>query len=193
MSNEHDLGPIPREMGGMPLGRSAMWWVIASEVVIFGALVACFLLYKWRHPEWSEMAAMTSSTLGAVNTTVLLTSSFFVVMAHDYATRGDRKNVALFMGLTILCGFGFLTVKSIEYATEISHGFTMSSHLFWSFYFCLTGLHGLHVIAGMIALAWVTFAAERGQQMHRIELAGLYWHFVDLVWIFLFPLLYIAK
>jgi len=97
------------------------------------------------------------------------------------------------MTATILMGFMFLVVKSIEYTTEISHGFTFSKNLFWSFYFLMTGLHASHVIAGMIAMFIVMRGAAKGKNLHRVEMVGLYWHFVDLVWIFLFPLLYIAK
>jgi heme/copper-type cytochrome/quinol oxidase subunit 3 len=86
-----------------------------------------------------------------------------------------------------------LLVKAWEWGTKISHGNTILSHTFFSFYYTAAGLHALHVIAGMIVMAFVATAARKNQELHRVELAGIYWHFVDVVWIFLFPLLYIAK
>jgi heme/copper-type cytochrome/quinol oxidase subunit 3 len=183
----------PPPLADVPRGRLAMWWVIASEVVIFGGLIACYLLYRLRYPEWAEHAAHTSTPLGALNTLVLLTSSLTVVLAHQAALHRELHKIVRYLSITIALGGVFLIVKSIEYTTEIREGFTISSHLFWSFYYLMTGLHACHVIAGMTAMAIVMVGARRGQHLHRVEMAGLYWHFVDLVWIFLFPLLYVAK
>lgn len=177
----------------VPNGRIAMWWVIASEVVIFGGLVCVYILYRTRFPHWAEYSEHTSTLFGAINTLVLLTSSLSVALAHQASTVGDRKKIVRYMSATILMGFMFLIVKSIEYTNEISHGFTITANLFWSFYFIMTGLHAAHVIAGMIAMFIVMRQAANGKHLHRVEMVGLYWHFVDLVWIFLFPLLYIAK
>lgn len=188
----------------VPQGRLGMWILIAGELVIFGGLIACYVLYRVRFPEWGEQAANTSTMWGAVNTLILLTSSLFAVKAHEAAIAKNVNKIVTWMTLTIVCGLGFLVVKSIEYTTEISHGFTLTSpglveqgdgigSTFWSFYYLMTGLHGLHVIAGMIILFVVMRGARKGQDLHRVELAGMYWHMVDIVWIFLFPLLYIAK
>lgn len=184
--------PVP-EFGRVPKGRIAMWWVIASEVVIFGGLIASYLLYRVRFPAWAADAAHTSTPLGALNTMVLLTSSLTAVLAHDAAMHGDRKKVVRFLGLTIAMGLMFLVVKGFEYTHEIEAGFTVTKGLFWSFYYLMTGLHASHVIAGMVAMGIVSRQAARGEHLHRVEMVGLYWHFVDIVWIFLFPLLYIAK
>ncbi|HMU84076.1 MAG TPA: cytochrome c oxidase subunit 3 [Leptospiraceae bacterium] len=181
------------EFGRVPLGRIAMWWVIASEVVIFGGLITCYLLYRIRYPEWGHEAAHTNTWLGALNTFVLLTSSFTIVLAHAASTKGELKKVWLYSLCTILGGFIFLGVKAVEYTTEIHHGFTITKSVFWSFYYVMTGLHASHVIAGMTAIFVVALKARKGEHLHRVEMAGLYWHFVDVVWIFLFPLLYIAK
>jgi len=177
----------------VPNGRIALWWVIASEIVIFGGLIACYVLYRTRHPEWGELAAHTSTPLGALNTLILLTSSLTAVQAHAAASKGDGKKAARLLFTTIAGGLGFLVVKSFEYTTEIHHGFTISSSTFWSFYFLMTGLHAAHVVAGMIAMLVVATSASKGQNLQRVEFVGMYWHFVDLVWIFLFPLLYVAK
>lgn len=177
----------------MPLGRLAMWWLIASEVVIFGGLIATYLMFRLRHPEWGQIAAHTSTPLGALNTFFLLTSSLTIVLAHDAANRKNIKAAVGNMLITIGFGLGFLVVKTIEYSAKISHGFTMSSELFWAFYFLMTGLHAVHVIAGMTAIFVVMLGVKKGKHLHRVEYAGMYWHLVDLVWIILFPLLYIAK
>jgi heme/copper-type cytochrome/quinol oxidase subunit 3 len=95
--------------------------------------------------------------------------------------------------MTIGGGGIFLVVKSFEWAYEISHGLTMQSNAFWHFYYVAAGIHVSHVIAGMIAMAVVSFRARKNEELQRVELVGIYWHFVDIVWIFLFPLLYIAK
>jgi heme/copper-type cytochrome/quinol oxidase subunit 3 len=86
-----------------------------------------------------------------------------------------------------------MLVKAVEYTNEISHGYTIFRDVFWSYYYTATGLHGVHVLAGMVCMAIVAAGARRGRHLHRVELVGIYWHFVDVVWIFLFPLLYIAK
>ncbi len=178
---------------GVPRGRLALWWVIASEVVIFGGLIASYVLYRIRFPEWGEFARHTSTPLGAFNTLVLLTSSFTVVMAHQAAGTGALRAMGRYLLATIGLGGVFLIVKAVEYTHEIQAGFTFTANLFWSFYYTMTGLHASHVIAGMVALALVRRQALRGRSLHRVELAGLYWHFVDIVWIFLFPLLYLAR
>jgi heme/copper-type cytochrome/quinol oxidase subunit 3 len=177
----------------VPNGRIAMWWVIASEVVIFGGLVATYLLYRSRDvAAWTD-AVHTSTGLGALNTYVLLTSSLTAVLAHNAANNKDLKNAFKLLWITIGFGLVFLVVKIVEYSMKFEHGYTFSKNIFWSYYFLMTGLHALHVIAGMIAMIIISFGVKRGENLHRVEMAGLYWHFVDIVWIFLFPLLYIAK
>lgn len=177
---------------GIPTGRLAMWWFLASEIVIFGGLVCVFLLMRWRHPEWHAEAEHTLNAAGAVNTVVLLTSSLSAVLAHDAASKGLFKKAASYLGYTLLGGIIFLGVKSYEYAHEISHGFVPAKSMFWSFYYLMTGLHAAHVIAGMIAIFVVMLGVRKNQNPQRVELVGIYWHFVDVVWIFLFPLLYLS-
>jgi cytochrome c oxidase subunit III len=188
----------------VPQGRLGIWILIAGELVIFGGLIAAYLLYRFRFPEWAAQASYTSTLLGGINTFVLLTSSYFVVMAHAAAIKQQYDKIKLWMGLAIGCGLIFLVVKTIEYSNEMSHGFTMTSptlvaqgdsigSLFWSFYYFMTGLHGVHVLAGMVAMFVVMLSASKGKNVHRVELVGMYWHMVDIIWIFLFPLLYIAK
>ena len=106
---------------------------------------------------------------------------------------GDGPKAARFIGLTMLGGVTFIVVKAFEWTSEIRHGFTITSSTFWSFYYTAAGLHALHVIAGVVIMGIVANDARRNLELHRVELIGIYWHFVDIVWIFLFPLLYIAK
>jgi heme/copper-type cytochrome/quinol oxidase subunit 3 len=182
-----------RSVTGIPTGRLAVWWIIVSEIVIFGGLLGSYVMYRLAHDSWANQAAHTNTMAGAFNTLVLLTSSLSAVLAHKAASEGDGKKAAKLLGATIFGGAIFLTVKAVEWTHEISIGYTITSNTFWSFYYTAAGLHGLHVIAGMIIMGIVAKDAAKGLELHRVELIGLYWHFVDLVWIFLFPLLYIAK
>jgi heme/copper-type cytochrome/quinol oxidase subunit 3 len=182
-----------RSATGVPTGRLAVWWVVASEVVIFGGLLGSYLMHRLAHDEWSVQAANTNTWIGAFNTLVLLTSSLAAVLGHQAAVRGDGPKAARQLYLTMLGGATFIAVKAYEWTTEISHGFTITSNTFWSFYYTAAGLHALHVIAGVIIMGIVAQEAKKNLELHRVELIGIYWHFVDIVWIFLFPLLYIAK
>ncbi len=183
-----------RSASGMPTGRLAVWWLIASEIVIFGGLLCSYIMHRLAHDSWVDYAANTNLWIGAFNTFVLLTSSYFAVSAHERAdTYKDGAGAARYLYYTMGGGLVFICVKAYEWTTEISHGMTITSNTFWSFYYTAAGLHALHVIAGVIIMGIVAAQAKRNEELHRVELIGIYWHFVDLVWIFLFPLLYIAK
>jgi heme/copper-type cytochrome/quinol oxidase subunit 3 len=182
-----------RSVMEVPTGRLAVWWVIASEIVIFGGLLGADIMFRLGHESWAEQAAVTNTYAGGFNTLVLLTSSLSAVLAHQAAERGDGRRAAKMLFFTILGGGIFLVVKAFEWTYEIQHGYTLTSNLFWSFYYTAAGLHALHVIAGMVCMAIVARSAAQNRELHRVENVGLYWHFVDIVWIFLFPLLYIAK
>jgi heme/copper-type cytochrome/quinol oxidase subunit 3 len=182
-----------RTTSGMPTGRLAVWWVIASEIVIFGGILSSYIMHRLAHDAFAEQAAHTNTWIGAFNTFVLLTSSLSAVLAHKAADAHDGKSAAKFLYLTILGGGVFLVVKAYEWTVEITSGYTITSNTFWSFYYTAAGIHASHVIAGMIIMAFVARTAVRNQELQRVEYVGLYWHFVDIVWIFLFPLLYIAK
>ena len=182
-----------RSATGIPTGRLAVWWVVGSEIVIFGGLLACYLLLRNLYPHWGESAAHTSTLAGGINTFVLLTSSLFIVLAHHAAEHGRHLRSFVYIWLTIGGGLTFLLIKAIEWTYEISHGYTITANLFWSYYYTAAGIHASHVIAGMVAMAIISFDVLRRRNLQRVELVGIYWHFVDIVWIFLFPLLYIAK
>lgn len=182
-----------RSVTGIPTGRLAVWWVIASEIVIFGGLLASYIMHRLGHPEFGDYAAHTNTWIGAFNTLVLLSSSLSAVLAHQAAERKDGVRAAKLLLFTMLGGLVFAGVKSVEWTIEISSGFTLTTNAFWSFYYTAAGLHALHVIAGVVIMGIVAADAAKGKELQRVELIGNYWHFVDIVWIFLFPLLYIAK
>ena len=182
-----------RSATGIPTGRLAIWWVLASEIVLFGGLLASYVMHRLAHAEWSVQASHTDTVAGAVNTLVLLTSSLTAVLAHKAADEGDCEKAFRFLWATIGGAGIFLIIKAFEWTHEIQLGYTITSSTFWSFYYTAAGIHALHVIAGAIIMAIISFDVRQGKEMHRVELAGIYWHFVDIVWIFLFPLLYIAK
>jgi heme/copper-type cytochrome/quinol oxidase subunit 3 len=182
-----------RAATSVPTGRLGIWWFLASEIVIFGGLVTCYVLFRLRHPEWGALAAHTLTPAGAVNTFVLLTSSLSVVLAHDAASRGNHRLASQALMQTLFAGAVFMGIKAFEYGHEIAQGFTPNADLFWSFYYAMTGLHALHVLGGMVAIYALRRSVARGEHLRRVEYVGIYWHFVDIVWIFLFPLLYLAS
>lgn len=178
----------------LPVWRLGIWWFLGSEIVVFGGLIVCYLLYRFRHPEWGVEAVHTLSSVGAVNTVVLLTSSLTMILAHFHVERQEIDRGARYLLGTIFLGLLFLGFKGYEYSHEIHAGLIPSRSLFWSFYYLMTGLHALHVIGGEIANFVVWNGIRKGQcPPHRIEAVGIYWHFVDVVWIYLFPLLYLAS
>jgi heme/copper-type cytochrome/quinol oxidase subunit 3 len=182
-----------RSAAGITTPRLAVWWIIASEIVIFGGLLGSYIMHRLAHGVWADYAANTNTMIGATNTFVLLSSSLSAVLAHQAAERGEGKRAANFLYLTTLGGLIFLCIKAYEWSYEISHGMTITANTFWSFYYTAAGIHASHVIAGMIIMLFVAQTAKRNEELQRVEIIGVYWHFVDVVWIFLFPLLYIAK
>ena len=182
-----------RSATGTPTGRLAIWWLVVSEIVIFGGVLASYLMHRLGHPEWANYAVHTNVYAGTTNTLVLLTSSLTAVLAHNAAEMGDGKKAAKLLGLTMCGALMFLCIKAWEWSTEISHGYTITANGFWAFYYVAAGIHASHVIAGAGVMGWVAWYAWNNRELQRVELVGIYWHFVDLVWIFLFPLLYIAK
>jgi heme/copper-type cytochrome/quinol oxidase subunit 3 len=178
-----------------PYGKVGTWWFLSSEIPTFGGLLVAYIVLRLGSSGWAEASSHLNFYVALINTFLLLTSSMTIVLAYAAGQENDFKKVANYLGLTVLLGLGFLGMKAFEYSTEIHHGFLPSSGIFWSFYYGMTGLHALHVFAGVIVNLVLWLSAVRGTlapQSHRIELAGLYWHFVDIVWIFLFPLLYLA-
>ena len=178
--------------------------------MLFGGLFVGFAIMQSLHREaFLEAHHHLDRVLGFVNTVVLLTSSYTMVMAVHSARTDRRKRVIVYLLLTLICAGVFLGIKYTEYSHKFHEGLLPGrfySHkgdtvpgqfMFFSFYFMMTGLHGLHILGGMAAIAWVLRRAVRGDFSHGyytpVDLVGLYWHLVDLIWIYLFPLLYLIK
>ena len=184
-----------------------MWAFLATEVLFFGALVAAYFNYRiWFGAEFIAAARMTKVVLGTINTAVLLTSSGCMAMAVATHEAGAKRAPILWLAATALLGLAFIAIKAAEYWLEYQEhlvpalDFDLARHggvaeIFFMFYFCATGLHALHLLIGIalvsgLAISIATGRLKRGGSTTR--LIGLYWHFVDVVWIFLFPLIYLA-
>ena len=177
--------------------KIGIWLFLASEVMLFGALFASYILLRAGAETWPHGYTILNVPLATVNTVVLITSSVTMVMAWASLMRKDFGKYRLYMGATILLGLVFLVIKYIEYTSKFHHGLYPSTSTFLAIYFTLTGLHGLHVVGGMCFNAYLwgpgakMWKTAPQQFTNRVEAAGLFWHFVDLVWIFLFPVLYL--
>jgi heme/copper-type cytochrome/quinol oxidase subunit 3 len=190
----------PRPDTGLNNVKIGIWLFLASEVMLFGALFASYILLRVGAPPgtWPEHGAVYLSVpMATLNTAILISSSVTMVMSWASLVRRDLGKYRLYMGLTVLLGFGFLIVKYFEYTAKFHHGWFPSTNTFLAIYFTLTGLHALHVIGGMAVNAYLwgpgakMWKTSPQQFTNRVETAGLFWHFVDLVWIFLFPILYL--
>ena len=180
---------------GIPTAKLGMWLFLVSEIMLFTGLLGAYIVLRAGLAHWPAPGENLKISLAALNTFVLLTSSMTMVLGVAAVEKQDTARVRLFLAATILLGMVFLGVKGIEYSEKFHHGHVPGAGIFWDCYFTLTGFHGLHVVAGILANLWVLgltfrkdFLKEKG---HIVELSGLYWHFVDVVWIFLFPLLYL--
>ncbi len=173
--------------------KLGMWIFLASEVMFFGALIATFLMFRLRMP--ADANHVLNIPLTAINTFILLTSSMTVVLALAAAQRNDQPRLRLWLLLSLLLGGTFLGVQIYEYGKLIEEGLTISSSMFGTIFFTLTGFHGTHVFVGLLWLAGVIVQAFRGRfDAHYsmgLEIFGLYWHFVDIVWILLFVIVYL--
>jgi cytochrome c oxidase subunit 3 len=185
-----------------------MWVFLATEVLFFGGLFATYAIYRAWYPEaFAAASHELDVALGTINTVVLITSSLTMALAVHAAQLGQRKLVLLFLAATMILGAVFLGIKSVEYYHKfVEHhvpgpGFQFErehfrhAQLFFSLYFIMTGLHALHMVIGigiMLVMFWWSWRGTITVEYYSpIEISGLYWHFVDIVWIFLFPLLYL--
>jgi cytochrome c oxidase subunit 3 len=188
--------------------KIGMWLFLATEILLFGGLFVGYGLMQNKFPEaWVSAHHHLDWKLGAVNTIVLLVSSFTMVMGVHAASQSQRKKLIVYLTITLLCAATFMVVKFFEYEHKIHDGLlpgkfysyqgphVEQERIFFSFYFMMTGLHGIHVLGGMAAIGWLIHRARRGDFTNRyytpVDLVGLYWHLVDLIWIYLFPLLYL--
>ena len=187
----------PRADTGLTNGKLGIWLFLASEVMLFGALFATYIILRTGSIDWPRGRDILNVPMATLNTIVLISSSVTMVMAWASLMRKSLSKFRLYMGLTVVFGFGFLIIKYFEYSAKLHHGLLPSTNNFLAIYFTLTGLHALHIIAGMAVNAYFWGPGAKLWKTrpewftNRVENAGLFWHFVDLVWIFLFPVLYL--
>lgn len=206
----HHFDTVGQQMSSAKLG---MWLFCCTEILMFSGLFLAYFILRQMYPEMVLIASEElNKTAGGINTVVLLTSSFTMALGVRAAQTNNNKALERNLMITIACACIFMIVKYFEYTAKISHGllpgewFSALEHgyhlpkyakVFYGLYFTMTGLHGVHVIVGIGVLSWILIRARRrefsSENYVAVENAGLYWHIVDLVWIFLFPLLYLVK
>jgi len=209
---QHHFEDLEQQKASSTLG---MWVFIAQEVLFFGGLFTTYAIYRFLYPEaFAAGSHHLNVPLGAVNTAVLICSSLTMAMAVHASALGHRKQIVAYLLLTVLLGTVFLGVKAVEYREKFEHhllpGASFSAdelhvegeqaraaQIYFSLYFAMTGLHALHMVIGipiLLTLAALAHAGRYGPDYNTpVELTGLYWHFVDIVWIFLFPFLYLIR
>lgn len=186
--------------------RMGMWLFLFTELLLFGGMFFLYSVYRFMHQEDFHIAAKELNTvIGTFNTAILLTSSLTMALAITAIQRNNRKLSIFFQGITILLALGFLINKYFEWSLKFQHGIYPGSEvllskgsgqiLFFGLYYVMTGLHGLHVIIGMVLISVMTRLTSKKIITHdnyiKLEAAGLYWHLIDIIWIFLFPLFYL--
>ena len=182
---------------GLTNGKLGVWLFLASEVMLFAALFSSYILLRVGSTEWPHGFEELNVPMAAFNTVVLITSSVTMVMAWASLKMNNFARFRMHLGITVLLALVFLVVKYFEYEHHLSMGEGPWHSTFLAIYFTMTGLHGLHILGGIVVNGYLwgpgakMWATEPVRFTNRIEIAGLYWHFVDLVWIFLFPMLYL--
>lgn len=203
MSNETAVAHVHRDDEGSKMG---MWLFLFTELLLFGGMFILYASYRFMYPDAFKVAAMRLDTLiGAVNTILLLTSSLTVVIAI-IALRKNQKTFSIYMLLfTVVAGGAFLVNKYFEWGAKFHHGIypkgpamadmSDGENVFFGLYYVMTGLHALHIIVGLVFILFMVYFIMKDKQTadnnQRLENAGLYWHLVDIIWIFLFPLFYL--
>lgn len=202
----HHFDSMEQQREAITLG---MWVFLLTEIMFFGAIFLAYFVYRFLYPGmYLEMSKHLDVFLGTLNTGVLLTSSLTMALAVNAAQTGKQKRLFSMLLITLLCACGFLVIKGFEYHHKWEAGmipgkwftyqsiYGAKSQLFMSFYFGATGLHGLHVLIGVGLILWFMWRTKKGhfpqENYQPVEILGLYWHFVDLVWIFVFPLFYLV-
>ena len=196
--HEHHGPPEAHQSSRIDRQTLGILLFIVSEVMLFGAFFATYIVLRVGSESWPRGWEIQNVPLGALNTIVLVTSSVTMVMAWASLERRDLAKFHRFIGVTVVLGGVFLVIKAFEYSAKFEHHFFPSTSTYLAIYFTMTGLHALHVIFGMgvNAYFWATGRSywESGNQellINRVENGGLFWHFVDIVWIFLFPIMYL--
>jgi len=188
-----------REDTGLYNSMLGIWLFLASEIMLFGALFSTYIILRTGDPTWMlhVKEAHLNIPLATINTAVLILSSVTFVKSWVSLKLKDLSKFKMYMGITLLCSIIFLVIKYFEYTAKFDAGHYPSTHNFYAVYFTMTGLHGLHIIGGIIVNAYLWMPGTKmwntdpDRFTNRVEVAGLYWHFVDLVWIFLFPSIYL--
>jgi nitric oxide reductase NorE protein len=179
-------------------GNLIIWAFILAEMLIFAVLFASYAFDRAKNVEMFNFCQQSlDRNAGAINTLLLVTASWFVVLAVQAAHRDDSRTASRNIALGFLCGAGFLAIKVFEYAAKFGAGIFFSSNTFYKFYFGLTFFHFMHVILGMVVLAILWMKTRQGayssRDAHGLESGAVYWHMVDLLWIVLFPLVYVMR
>ena len=186
---DYDSGPPVHR------GKFAIWLFLATEIMFFTGLIGTYIVLRMGAATWPNPSDRLAVPITAMNTFILICSSATMVMAVEKAMKGEHNKLLLWLGLTILIGATFVSVQVYEYFELIHHGNVPKVDIFWSTFYAMTGFHGLHVTAGVVWLfcVWIGVARRKiGQDRYMtVELAGLYWHFVDLVWVLLFTIVYL--
>jgi cytochrome c oxidase subunit 3 len=182
---------------GLTNGKLGVWLFLASEVMLFAALFSSYILLRVGSTEWPHGFQELNVPMAAINTVILITSSVTMVMAWASLKMNNFSKFRMNLGITIVLAVAFLVIKYFEYAEHLRTGMGPWHSTFLAIYFTMTGLHALHIIGGIVVNSYLLgpgakmWNHEPVRFTNRIEIAGLYWHFVDLVWIFLFPMLYL--
>ncbi|HUG26902.1 MAG TPA: cytochrome c oxidase subunit 3 [Gemmatimonadales bacterium] len=187
----------PETTTGIEHRKLAIWTFIGSECLFFASLISVYLVNKDKSISGPTAADIFEIPLVTFGTAVLLFSSFFVVLALNGAQRGDKKKLVLWLSLTVLCGLFFVGMQVYEFQHFYHKGLGFSTNVFASSFYVLTGFHGTHVSLGVLWLSTLLVLAIRGKlPAHKalnLEMAALYWHFVDVVWIVIFPVVYLMR
>jgi cytochrome c oxidase subunit 3/cytochrome o ubiquinol oxidase subunit 3 len=181
---------------GVHTQKLGMWVFLVSEVMFFTALIGSYIILRWgTGAEWPEPRTVLAIPVTALNTFILICSSVSMVKAYAAAVRDDQAGLKRWLLTTVVGGATFVSVQAFEYHHLVEKGFLPSSGLFGASFYTMTGFHGFHVTCGVLSMIWVTIRAVRGKyaggKFQGIETIGLYWHFVDLVWIILFTIVYL--
>jgi cytochrome c oxidase subunit III len=201
----HHFESAQQEYESAKLG---VWLFLVTEILLFGGLFIAYIVYRALYPDmFHEASAFLNRPMGALNTVVLICSSFTMAMAINKTHHEENAAAVRYLAITLICAGMFMVVKYFEYAHKFHEGllpgayfsFEALSHpktpLFFSLYFMMTALHGLHVLIGMGLIVWVLVRTKLGHFDRTyntpVEMVGIYWHLVDLIWIYLFPLLYL--
>ena len=183
---------------GLYNAKMGVWLFLASEVMLFGALFSSYVLLRVGAAEWPRGWEHLNVPLATINTFILMSSSVSMVMAWAALKVNNFNKFKVGLGCTIGLALLFLLLKSFEYRAEFAHHEFPHTSTFWAIYFTLTGLHALHIFGGVVVNSYNWTVGSKMWQSdperftNRIEVAGIYWHFVDFVWIFLFPILYLS-